>query len=317
MSDVFHVFKENGQPDVTYVKRAGGQFEEKLSEALDRPGVICLLTGISKTGKTTLRTKVADSRKLESVVIRCEPDLAPLALWQRALESVDFERVVERQRKDGLDTKIGGEAQAELGWRWLAKITPKLMASYSSSDTEQETRAKILAEPSPYHLLPILKRLPALLVIEDFHYLKPAVQTVVSQQLKTFVDAEISVVVVGTTHHACDLLKANPDLSGRVSHIQLSNWPSSDLQKIAIQGFGHLHVDFPQAYAELIASESAGLPIITQAVCLKLLLAQKRNNAGVLPRNIQLTKQNVFDAFHEVVMDTYAPEFFQTPMALF
>lgn len=311
MANIYEVFKQNGLPNVTYVKRDGGLDEERLSEALDRPGMICLLTGISKTGKTTLRAKVAESRQLESIVIRCEPASTPLDLWRRALESVNFERVVERQRTNGTDTKIVGEVQAEFGWRWLAKITPKLVANFSSSDSEHVTKAKILADPSPDHLLPVLKRLAVLLVFEDFHYLKPEVQADVSKQLKTFVDAEVSVVIVGTTHRARDLLMANPDLSGRVSHIQLENWSTADLQKIVTQGFDHLRIDFPPAYAELIASESVGLPIITQSVCLKLVVAQKRINGNILPKNIQFTKQNVFDAFHDVVMETYNVEFSQ------
>ena len=311
MSDIYEVFKQNGPPNVTYVKRDGGRDEQRLSEALDRPGMICLLTGISKTGKTTLRAKVAELRQLESIVIRCEPAATPLDLWLRALESVNFERVVERKRGNGRDTKIGGEVQAELGWRWLAKITPKLVANFSSTDSENETRAKILADPSPDHLLPVLKRLAVLLVFEDFHYLKPEVQADVSKQLKAFVDAEVSVIIVGTTHRAHDLLMANPDLSGRVSHIQLENWSTADLQKIVTQGFEYLRIDFPPAYAELIADESVGLPIITQSVCLKLVVAQKRINGSLVPRNIQFTKQHVFDAFHEVVMETYHVEFSQ------
>ena len=142
-------------------------------------------------------------------------------------------------------------------------------------------RRRFLADPSPDHLLPVLKRLAVLLVFEDFHYLKPEVQADVSKQLKAFVDAEVSVIIVGTTHRARDLLMANPDLSGRVSHIQLENWSTADLQKIVTQGFEYLRIDFPPAYAELIADESVGLPIITQSVCLKLVVAQKRINEGL------------------------------------
>lgn len=58
------VFKSLGQPTTTYVEREEGLYENKLALAIEAKGKLCLLTGPSKTGKTTLYKKVVNDQKL-------------------------------------------------------------------------------------------------------------------------------------------------------------------------------------------------------------------------------------------------------------
>lgn len=231
--NINEVFKTQGQPTLTYVNRNNGEFEDKLANAIDSKGLLCLLTGPSKTGKTTLCTKVANAKKLEILQVRCHANLSPSELWRCALEKVNFERVKEVQSQLESSVNSGAELSGNIGWKWLAGLSGKFSTGISSTKTESEIRDKILAEANPDHLLPILKKLPVLFVVEDFHYLLPETQTEVFQQWKTFIDNEVSIIVIGTTHHAADIAFSNKDLIGRIAHIELGRWEQKDLETIA------------------------------------------------------------------------------------
>jgi hypothetical protein len=302
---VHEVFKTQGQPTVTYVSRENGEFERKLSNALDSRGLICLLTGPSKTGKTTLYSKVLQTKRLQPLQVRCHTGLSATDFWRSALEKVNFERIAQ-QREQGDRTVSGtGELSGSIGWKWLAGLSGTVTKGVTSTTTEVEVRQRILATPSPDHLVPILKNLPLVLVIEDFHYLQASVQANVFQQWKVFIDNEVSVLVVGTTHHAADLAYANKDLVGRVSQIDLTTWDKSDLAMIATGGFNHMRVRVPRPLIDLIAEESVGLPIMTQSVCLQLLLNDGLDS--VLPEDLRVdwTTATVYEALHQVARDKY------------
>jgi len=234
------VFRSLGQPTITYVRRDSGKYERRLSAALDVTGQLCLLTGPSKTGKTTLYKRVLDERKLLPLTVRCDGDLSHEQFWRRALEGLNFERVKEHSSAHGSNLITSGKLSGSIGWKWLAGLAGEVSAGVTSTRSEGEVREKIMANPSPAHLVPALKTLPLLLVVEDFHYLSPDVQRIIFQQWKTFIDEEVSVIVIGTTHHAIDIATANQDLLGRLCQIDIAQWSNDDLKKILQQGFSYL-----------------------------------------------------------------------------
>jgi len=109
--------------------------------------------------------------------------------------------------------------------------------------------------------------LPLQLVVEDFHYLNRDVQIEIFQQWKYFVDEGVSVLVVSTSHHAGDIARANPDLTGRIRLIDISQWSIEDLEKIVKKGFDYFRLKNGALFKRFIATESVGIPIITQQVC--------------------------------------------------
>lgn len=303
---VRNVFKSLGQPIETYVSRDSGKFEHALEDALDARGKLCLLTGPSKTGKTTLYTRVLSDRELYPLVIRCDSTLTPEELWKRALEKVDFERLsaiqTSKSSKEAATGKLGGT----IGWKWLAGLLGEVSVGVEKNMGEVQVRDKILATACPDHLIPIVKNLPAVLVVEDFHYLNRTAKRTVFQQWKTFIDNEVSVIVVGTTHHAVDLAYANRDLVGRIAQIDLSTWSLSDLEKIAIQGFDFLKLGVSRTITSAIAKEAAGLPIIVQETCSGLLMPKdiREMRPGKLQLNFQ--RADVYTTLHSVAKTHYA-----------
>jgi hypothetical protein len=304
--NVGDIFKTLGQPRETYVKRDDGKYEQSLSTALDVKGKFCLLTGPSKTGKTTLYTKVLLDKGLQSLVVRCDATINASEFWKGALERVDFERLSSSQINKSEKVSGAGKIGGKIGWAWLAGLIGEVSVGVESSMGEVAIREKILSQPSPHHLIPVLQNLPIVLVVEDFHYLNDEVKRNIFQQWKAFVDNEISVIVVGTTHHAVDLAYANRDLIGRIHQIDLSRWNIDDLEKIALQGFHFLRINVPYLVPKEIARESVGLPIITQDGCRQLL-----EDKGVMyvdpgKTQVQLNTKDAYRALHHVAKRNYS-----------
>jgi hypothetical protein len=302
---VREVFKSLGVPTSTYVRRDRGKFERELNDTLNTKGKLALLTGPSKTGKSTLYSHVLAERQLAPLTIRCDQDLTTSEFWRRALEQVNFERISAlnetSQQKISAGAKVGGK----IGWSWLANLLGEVNLGIEGQTSEAKIREKILSQPSPSHLIPILKHLPLILVVEDFHYLSEAVKRSIFQQWKAFVDNEVSVIVVGTTHHAADLAHANSDLVGRIAQIDLNTWSSKDLEAIAMQGFLTLGVRTPNAVIALIAEESAGLPIVTQETSAQVLIDKGWDSIDPGKEDITVSRSEVIDALHKIATSHY------------
>lgn len=301
-SEVFSVFKTQGQPTVTYVHREGGIYEEKLTQVINRKGTVCVLTGPSKTGKTTLYMKVAQDNGITPVQVRCHNQLSAQEFWQIALEKIGLERTAESHESTGSSVGAGGEVSGEFGFKPIASLQGKTSMAVTEESSQTDVRQRVLASPSPDHLIPLLQNSKLLLVVEDFHYLTPPVQQNVFQQWKTFVDNEVPVLVVGTTHHAADLAYSNRDLLGRTVQIDLSTWKQADLAKIASQGFAFLEMNVGVDIVEVIAKESVGVPIITQSACLHLLLGRR----SLAPsEKAPLSRRDAYDALHATAVEEY------------
>lgn len=299
------IFPAVGKPSYTYIEREEGENERKLSVGLKNPGQICLVTGPSKTGKTSLYKSVLPSLKRQELIIRCSGRLSPSEFWASALESLNFERLAEVSKQWGLSTsaKIGGTGEA--GWSWLAKMMATVGFDISASGEYAIKKEVVKSALSSKHLIPILQEMPLQLIVEDFHYLDDVTKTEVFQQWKAFVDEGVSVLVVSTTHHAIDIARANPDLTGRTRFIDVGKWSEKDLAKIPEKGFSVLGIKSSPAIRKLIARESVGLPIITQQICQEI--SQRHDmSPGSVKRSTLVQKVAVDHALNYVSEDLYA-----------
>lgn len=264
---ISEVFKSIGQPVITYVNRDSGKLESSLRSAIGESGQLCLVTGPSKTGKTTLYMEVLSGLGLVPLVVPCDKTTTCADIWKRALEAVDFDRV--ENRSESTTTKLGAEAElsGKLGWKWLAEAAARLKGTISRDTGDSEIRKAILADPGPDLLVPILKETTYILVIEDFHYLIDDQKVVLFQQWKRFIDNEVSVLVLGTTHRAVDIANSNKDLIGRIAQIDVGHWGKADLSSICKKGMEYIGSSLNLSLIETISTEAVGLPIIVQQAC--------------------------------------------------
>lgn len=261
------VFPAVGKPTFTYIERDAGENERRLSSGLKNPGQICLLTGPSKTGKTSLYKAVLPTMKRQELIIRCSGRLTPSEFWASALEDLNFERLAETASNWGLSTGVKIGTKGEAGWSWVAKIMATVGFDITASGEYAIKREVVKSSLTSKHLIPLLKDLPLQLVVEDFHYLDDMTKKEIFQQWKAFVDEGVSVLVVSTTHHAMDIARGNPDLSGRTRFIDVGQWSEEDLAKIPEKGFSVLGIKSTAGMRKQIAKESVGLPIIAQQIC--------------------------------------------------
>ncbi|WP_379865640.1 hypothetical protein [Marinobacter sp. M5B] len=298
------IFSGIGLPEATYVAQDNGGFERQLRQGIKESGTLCLVTGSSKTGKTTLYNKVLAGLGRVPLIVRSDATVDSDEFWKKPLEKVDFNRLREVQDTRSVESKAQAKIGGEVGWKWLAGLIGEVSLGITGKRSESEIREVILSKPSPAHLVPLLKHTNAILVVEDFHYLTEATQQHIFQQWKVFTDEGVSVIVVGTTHHGVDLAYANPDLVGRIQQIDLKRWDNKDLEKIVTKGFEALKISCPPAVSRTLSSESAGLPIITQQASAQL-FADKDIEEVKAGAEINFSIQNAFDALHHVAVSRY------------
>jgi len=301
---ISEIFNGLGIPEETYVPQEKGHYEGQLEQGVIEKGTLCLVTGSSKTGKTTLYNKVLKKNELEPLVVRCNETIDADEFWKRPLEAVDFRRLKDIQRSEAVESSATGKIGGTIGWKWLAGLIGEVSLGIKGTRTETEIREAIVSKPSPSHLIPLLIHSNAVLVVEDFHYLTEETQKHIFQQWKSFTDEGVSVIVVGTTHHGVDLAYANPDLIGRIQQIDLKRWGENDLKQIAEKGFSRLKIDLPTQAINLIAKESVGLPIITQQACAQLFIDKgfKNVHAG---EELAFSRKCAFHALHMVATNRY------------
>ena len=151
------IFKTMGQPSTTYVQRENGKLERELEGALNEAGQLCLITGPSKTGKTTLYRQVLNKRDEIPLIVQCDKDKTCKSIWASALESIDFERVTSRSPSVKSGSSVETEVSSKISWAWLANLAGRFKVTTSNDASESELRSRILAEPGPDLLMPVLK----------------------------------------------------------------------------------------------------------------------------------------------------------------
>lgn len=299
------VFNGISVPTDTYVAQENGKFETLLRQGVREEGTLCLITGSSKTGKTSLYNKVLKALNKTPILVRCDRSLASHDFWKRPLETIDFSRVQSTESEDAVELSSGVKVGGNIGWPWLANLLGEVNLGLKGTASDIEIREKILSNPSAHHLIPLLKKSNAILVVEDFHYLNEIAQQEIFQQWKIFTDNQVSVIVVGTTHHGVDLAYANSDLIGRIKHIDLGRWSDNDLQDIARKGCTKLGITFQQTTYHKISKECAGLPILMQQVCAQLFY-DRDIETWKFKSEISFDGKNAENALHNVATTRYA-----------
>ncbi|TXN63555.1 hypothetical protein [Methylobacterium sp. WL6] len=259
-----------------------------------------------KTGKTTLYHEVLSLRGEIPLIVRCDKNKNCDTIWKQALEAIGFERLelktVNKNFKNSSELELG----SKLNWAWLADINARIKGSLGLEKGETEARRRVLADPGPDLLVPLLKTTNCVLVIEDFHYLDDMQKIFLFQQWKQFIDNEVSVVVLGTTHRAVDIANSNKDLVGRISQIDVGHWESKDLERISELGLNHLSVKSAKDLRIFIASEAAGLPIIVQQACLSTLTTEGVEYSDQIRKmKLTLRKDAVERSLHSVARSRY------------
>lgn len=94
------------------------------------------------------------------------------------------------------------------------------------------------------------------------------VQAEAAKALKEAVRLGVKICTAAVLHRGDDVVRANPELRGRVRSVDLRYWSIDDLIKIGVKGFEELNVICAPADLEILAKEAAGSPQLMQQICL-------------------------------------------------
>jgi hypothetical protein len=255
------VFTPSSFPEYTYVARGDDDLEAKLRFALQTKGQIVSLSGPSKSGKTVLVEKVVGKEHLVPVVgagVK-EPD----QIWGRVLDWLDAP--AERTRSRGQQLRTFARAGARAGGDLiLARAEGDINVGLLKGTIEGELEKRRGLE----EVIEQIGGSDHVVLVDDFHYMPREVQVEVAKHLKEAARRELRIVTAAVPHRADDVVRANAELRGRVSAVDVSYWPVTDLARIATAGFEKLNIDIDEASAERLAREAAGSPQLMQALCL-------------------------------------------------
>lgn len=244
------VFKPGTYPGLTYVTRQprtmGYTYEERLQQSLSIEGYLTYIIGPSKIGKTVLCENVIGTDNMI------------------CMSGNDF--VKERDFWSGIGKKAGISMEAEISER-------------SGVFSENKNKATTITKNytgNKDKILRYFKETGKVLVLDDFHYAPEEIQYDIACQLKEVIRFGFKVVVISLPYRSDDAIRLNPDLTGRISVIEMEPWTDKELQMIAQKGFMELGISVSSELMERMAMESIHSPQMMQAVCL---------NIGLLPLN--------------------------------
>lgn len=259
------VFTPGSFPQHTYVERAQQGLEDSLRDALETPGQVVSLSGPSKSGKTVLVEKVVGPDLLITITgasIAGAPDV-----WRQVLDWMDVPASISAA--SGIGGSIGGEVSAR-GSAAIPLVAKGELGTTGKIGVTVDTSSEAVRERRGLQqVVDEIGGSDFVLLLDDFHYMARDVQSEVAKSLKEAVRLGIKIVTAAVTHRGDDVLRANPELRGRVRAIDLEYWNTSELREIADSGFNALNVSFDPVAINKFIEESAGSPQLMQLLCLQ------------------------------------------------
>lgn len=264
VADVF----VTANPEYTYVSRASKKLEDAVADHLEERDKLLLITGPSKTGKTVLVDHVVPQAMVSVVKIEGPMVATDADVWKQIVDDLGYftEVGTEASRTETDTENIGanfglnaGVLQAGVKGESGGSVGATAGKRRSASRSPQTVGREALLETG------------AALVIDDFHHIPPEVQTLLIKQLKSIVaQRKAPIILIAVPHHAADVVRAEPEMQGRLKHIEIPSWDEGELKQIALAGFAVLNVDCPDEIAEYLATVAWGSPHLMQILCREL-----------------------------------------------
>lgn len=276
------VFTPGAFPAHTYVERGLQGLEQTLIDSLATKGQVVALSGPSKSGKTVLVEKVVGPDLL--IPISGSSIQEPDDVWTRVLDwmNVPNSSVQTEKSTDSIVVDVGAKGSVGVPLFASAELntTGKLVRgteTASSSTAERRGLVQVVHE---------IGNSDFVVLIDDFHYMPRAIQSDVAKSLKEAVRLGVKLVTATVSHRGDDVVRANPELRGRVRSIDLDYWTPDELRQIAINGFHALNADVDPAVIARLIVESAGSPQLMQLLCLQtcFVMGLRTGHDGMLPR---------------------------------
>jgi hypothetical protein len=259
------VFTPGSFPSKTYIERGGEPLERQLRDALDTPGQIVSLIGPSKSGKTVLVERVVGRDAL--ITVTGAGIGSPDDIWARVLDWMGVPNRTERSSTTAGTASVGGTIKGAVGLPLIAKAEAEGTAGAEVSHERGKSRSFDRGGLS--EVVEVIANTEYVVLVDDFHYMPRDVQAEAAKTLKEAVRLGVRICTAAVIHRGDDLVRANPELRGRVRGIDLRYWGPDDLRRIAIVGFDALRLLPSKQLIDTLVQEAAGSPQLMQLLCLQ------------------------------------------------
>lgn len=262
MAKLGDVFVPGGMPSYTYQGRSGVNLEAALRNAIHRVRKFIAVAGPTKSGKTVLTRKVVppnDSIWIEGAHIATIDDF-----WSAALAGLGVVSPSSIARSEAYDE--GTDTEIAAGFK-PAGIGAETKLKESSKTTSSTTRNGVLQTSMAQSAVAALLSAKKVVVIDDFHYINPQVQTGLVRGLKQAVFDGLSVVLILIPHRMHEAATAEMDVDGRTQTIVIPDWQPTELFAIAETGARELAIRMHATTIERMISESFQSPHLMQDFC--------------------------------------------------
>jgi hypothetical protein len=278
------VFTPNGYPSRTYVVRDELHHEQLLREWMRQSTQIASVSGPSKAGKTVLVQRVVGEGNL--ITVSGASVRTPDQLWDRVLDWWGEPHATTASKAESSTDSEGHEKQANLGLVGLAQAGGRMSSGNQHSETA--TTQATVNRRGLVQVVQELANTPHTILLDDFHYIPSAIQNDVAQQLKDAASRGVRICVASVPHRSDNLVRALPELRGRVLAIDVDYWNRRDLLRIPQLGLPLLNFEVDQASLQMFATEAAGSPQLMQSICLWMCNHLGVSEAADPPRAVQL-----------------------------
>jgi hypothetical protein len=257
------VFTPTSFPTHTYVPRDELHHERLLRQWMATSTQIASVSGPSKAGKTVLIQRVVGEGRL--VTVSGASVRAPDQLWERVLDWWGEPHSTTASHTDSDGRGGTTDRTANLG---LAGLGISHKGAHSTTTVGTDALAATVNRRGLPQVVGELAGKPYALLLDDFHYIPQAIQADVAQQLKDAASRGVRICVASVPHRADNVVRALPELRGRVLAIDLDYWSRRDLLEIPRLGCALLGLTVDDASLATFATEAAGSPQLMQSICL-------------------------------------------------
>ncbi|HEY4294796.1 AAA family ATPase [Luteibacter sp.] len=261
------IFTPGKAPTVTFVGDHLAKREGMLRDALEQGGMLISISGPSKSGKTVFIRSVLGAECV--VFVTGAGVTSPDQLWERVFHAIGTPVTSTSSTSSQASSKVGATGQVS-GSVLVAKGQIGVNVEKASSDTESVSNTEASS-----HLGLLVREMAGtgmVLFIDDFHYVPRELQEELARQIKDAIASGVQIICASVPYRSEDVLRANPDLRGRVVGIDFDYWDEPTLRKIGALGFAALKVEADPVLIAKFASEAAGSPQLMQALCLNACL---------------------------------------------
>lgn len=287
------IFIAGGFPIHTYNPRLSFKLEERISQVLHNLCQLVIVTGSTKSGKTTLVENILPRTNavwIEGGSVGNEDDL-----WRLVLDQLELFDTITVDKSDESTSERSSTLSAEVnaligkGGTEIETLSGKSVGNTLSASRNLSPKVAAISG---------LTKRAVPIVIDDFHYLPKSLQESVIHALKSLIYRGLPVVIIAIPHHRYDAIKVEREMTGRFLPVGIPPWSEDELMYIPNTGFTLLSSTLDLSLTKKLAAESIGSPHLMQNFCRNICTVKGliTKNDG---RNLILTN----DELNEIFMD--------------